>query len=318
MASTVQRFLQLTLDLFGDSAAPRSRKIESKPGFRQFPQGFDAIDDVAIRGAKPRPRPLRPAAPPDAARFAHPQANRRAVLGGQVIDYAFRRARRRSIGFTIGQDGLVVSAPRWVPLAEVDAALVAKADWIVRKLAQSHERQQRLHATRIVWADGCLLPYLGGALCVVLDPTHGFAGTAHLEPAADAAAPATLRIGLPSHADAQQIRDATQAWLMRQARNVFTARLDHFAPLLGVRWTRLRLSSAATRWGSASADGSIRLNWRLIHLTPAIVDYVVAHELSHLRVMDHSPRFWDTVATVLPDYADLRRSLRHDAVPLWE
>ena len=77
-----------------------------------------------------------------------------------------------------------------------------------------------------------------------------------------------------------------------------------------MRWTRLRLSSANTRWGSARADGSIRLNWRLMHYRPAIIDYVVAHELSHLRVMDHSPRFWDTVATVVPDYAALRRSLR--------
>ena len=58
-----------------------------------------------------------------------------------------------------------------------------------------------------------------------------------------------------------------------------------------MQWTSLRLSSAETRWGSAKADGSIRLNWRLLHYRPAVIDYVVAHELAHLRVMDHSPRF---------------------------
>jgi predicted metal-dependent hydrolase len=84
-----------------------------------------------------------------------------------------------------------------------------------------------------------------------------------------------------------------------------------------VRWTRLRLSNAGTRWGSASADGSIRLNWRLIHFRQPVIDYVVAHELSHLRVMDHSRSFWDTVATVVPDYADLRNQLKADAVPKW-
>jgi predicted metal-dependent hydrolase len=104
---------------------------------------------------------------------------------------------------------------------------------------------------------------------------------------------------------------------MRQAKELFAQRLDHFAALLGVRWKRLSLSNAGTRWGSAGSDGSIRLNWRLIHFRPAVIDYVVAHELSHLRVMDHSPRFWDTVRTVVPDYAVLRGQLKDDGLPKW-
>ncbi len=143
------------------------------------------------------------------------------------------------------------------------------------------------------------LPYLGQPLQVVLDATQsrsGRGGALHAAAAPDA--PARLVIGLPADASATQIRDAVLAWLMRDARRHFTERLDHFAPLLGVQSTSLRLSSAETRWGSAKADGSIRLNWRLLHYRPAVIDYVVAHELAHLRVMDHSPRFWNTVATV--------------------
>jgi len=97
--------------------------------------------------------------------------------------------------------------------------------------------------------------------------------------------------------------------LMRQAKSLFAQRLDHFALQLGVRYERLRLSSAGTRWGSASADGTIRLNWRLIHLKPDMIDYVVVHELSHLRHMDHSPQFWDVVASVMPDHALRRKAL---------
>ena len=160
-----------------------------------------------------------------------------------------------------------------------------------------------------------MLPYLGEPLTVVLDPSHGFAGKGGALVAATEQP--SLHIGLPHSASPAQIRDAVQAWLMRDARRHFTARLDHFAPLLGVRWASLRLSSANTRWGSAKADGSIRLNWRLLHYRPAIIDYVVAHELAHLRVMDHSPRFWDTVATVVPDYAQLRSRLRDEPAPLW-
>ena len=105
---------------------------------------------------------------------------------------------------------------------------------------------------------------------------------------------------------------------MQEARAMFVQRLDHFAPLLQVRWTQLALSNAATRWGSARSDGSIRLNWRLVHCELAVLDYVVAHELSHLRVMNHSQRFWDTVRSVVPDYAVLRARLKDDQhLPRW-
>ena len=102
-----------------------------------------------------------------------------------------------------------------------------------------------------------------------------------------------------------------------EAQRVFTERLDHFAPKLGVRWRKLALSNAGTRWGTAHSDGTIRLNWRLIHFRLPVIDYVVAHELSHLRVMDHSPRFWDTVASVVPDYMHLRGQLKDEALPPW-
>ena len=82
-------------------------------------------------------------------------------------------------------------------------------------------------------------------------------------------------------------------------------------------WRKLSLSSAGTRWGSARADGAIRLHWRLIHFRTSVIDYVVAHELSHLRVMDHSPRFWDTVRTVVPDYEFQRDQLKDESVPRW-
>ncbi|MCC2674880.1 MAG: hypothetical protein K0R58_1827, partial [Ramlibacter sp.] len=118
-------------------------------------------------------------------------------------------------------------------------------------------------------------------------------------------------------AQPSQIRDAVQAWLMRQAKRLFAERLDHYAPQLKVQWRKLTLSSAGTLWGTAHSDGSIRLNWRLVHFGLPVIDYVVAHELSHLRVMDHSPRFWETVRTVVPNYSELRSKLKDEAIPAW-
>jgi predicted metal-dependent hydrolase len=204
-----------------------------------------------------------------------------------------------------------VSAPKWVPLREVEAALQEKATWVLRKLDEMREREQRQTSARIDWRDGVTLPFLGDTLTVLLDPSHAFTAVGGGRTAD------VLRIGLPVNATPEQIRDAVQAWLMRQAKQLFIERLNHFAPQLQVQWRKLSLSNAGTRWGSARIDGSIRLNWRLIHFKLNVIDYVVVHELSHLRVMDHSPRFWDTVRSVVPDYATLRGQLKDDTVPLW-
>ena len=147
---------------------------------------------------------------------------------------------------------------------------------------------------------------------MVLDPRHAFDGVGAVLNTDGEALPGvprlTLHVGLPQHADAgaDPRRGAGLADAPGQARcspSGWTTSRRSWA-CNGASW---RCSSAGTRWGSASADGSIRLNWRLIHFRLPVIDYVVAHELSHLRVMDHSPRFWDTVRTVVPDYAAAAR-----------
>ena len=264
--------------------------------------------------------PLSQSLPP--AQFAHPRASRHIALATCDVAYAFRRAKRRTIGMVIGPDGLEVRAPRWVTLGEVESTLHEKADWIVRKLVEMQEQQRRLGEARIQWCDGVVLRYLGASLQVVLDSSAALKkNSAQLETSGNVDPKAktlyVLRIGLPTNASPEQIRDATQAWLMRRAKELFAERLNHFAPQLGVAWKRLSLSSASTRWGTASADGAIRLNWRLIHHKLEVIDYVVAHELSHLRVMDHSPQFWDTVKSVMPDYPARRRVLRDEPLAPW-
>jgi predicted metal-dependent hydrolase len=327
----LQGLFQLTLDLFGQEEGPQVpapalvvavQKLEEKQPSSLENKAIAAIESVASV-APFKAEPLRDVMAP--ANFRHPQANRESRLRDAVVAYEFKRARRRTIGFQVGAEGLVVSAPKWVPLHEVEAALQEKAAWVLKKLDETRVRKAQLDANRIEWRDGTSLPFLGEPVIVVLDPRHAFGDVGavlHTDESAPnltlAGVPRlTLHVALPHSATPAQIRDAVQAWLMRQAKRVFTERLNHFAPLLAVQWQKLSLSSAGTRWGSASADGSIRLNWRLIHFNLSVVDYVVAHELSHLRVMDHSPRFWETVATVLPDYASLRHQLKDDSLPRW-
>ena len=277
-----------------------------------------AIANVANEPSLPTQTLQQALAP---ATFAHPRASRESLLGGIAVGYEFKRGKRRTIGFSVSSQGLTVSAPKWVPLHEIDKAVVEKSGWIVKKLQETRERHDRLESARIDWKDGCTLAFLGEQVIVVLDPRHAFGGVgAELKSSLDTlpgVTHLTLHVGLPHTATPEQIKDAVQAWLVRQAKRIFTERLIHFAPTLNVQWRKLSLSSAGTRWGSASADGAIRLNWRLIHFKQSVIDYVVVHELSHLRVMDHSPRFWDTVRAVVPDYAALRSQLKDEGAPRW-
>lgn len=326
----MNRLLQFTLDLFEREPTPAAppapvkrraappRRVKATP--TPEPQLF-----TPPRPQAPAPDPAGPPAEPltqviAPMSFRHPQANRELLLQGSWVAYRFERARRRSIGFIVGPEGLVVRAPRWVPQAEVDAALRTKSGWIVRKLDEARERQSRQAAASVSWTDGAELPFLGEPLRVCLQAGALAGGQLHSLPpeaAAEQGVRHLLSLGLPPQAEPSQIKDAVQACLMREAKALFVQRLDHYAPQLGVQWKKLALSNAGTRWGSARIDGSIRLNWRLIHFSLPVIDYVVVHELAHLRVMDHSPRFWDTVAAVVPDHAERRLQLRQDALPRW-
>jgi len=278
---------------------------------------FDSVADAVPATAATMDR-----FPP--AVFLHPQGSREIVLGGHTVSYALKRVRRRSIGFIVGTDGLSVNAPNWVGVRDIESALREKASWILGKLHEQQQRGRRLQSARVDWRDGATIPFLGQTVVVVLDQRAGITLSGAVLDAgsgdaldAGCASPRRLHIGLPPGALPEQIRDAVQSWLQRQAKRVFAERCDAYAARLGVSYRRLSLSSAQTRWGSASADGSIRLSWRLIHFGLPTIDYVVAHELAHLREMNHSPRFWDVVRSVVPDFERTRRALKTDVLPVF-
>lgn len=304
--------------------------------FRQ-PLQLSLFDALLAPAAKPAPSPVpAPPAPgqrpparapehpplttlaphaPGTVDHRHPQADREILLGESVVAYQLKRARRKSVGFVVSADGLVVTAPRWVGQSEIDKLLREKSAWLLRKLAEQQERRKRLESSRIEWRDGALLPFLGEPLVLVLNAAGASAHLRPIEGAASGEPRQALHLALPLSAEASQIRDVVQSWLQRQAKQVFEARCQHFAAALGVTMKRLSLSSAQTRWGSATAEGAIRLNWRLIHFRLPVIDYVVAHELAHLREMNHSPAFWEVVRSVVPDFASARESLVKEVLP---
>jgi predicted metal-dependent hydrolase len=225
---------------------------------------------------------------------------RRVIVGTEVVTYRLRRARRRSIGFQIDDQGLTVSAPRWVPLREIEAAISEKRRWILTKQREWHEWRVKRRLPSVRFADGAALPYLGGHVTLRLAASSMATHHANGE----------LRVALPLTANELQWRDAVQAWLQGEARRVFEERIHRFAGRASARYVGWTLSSARSQWGSCTHDGRIRLSWRLIHFALPLIDYVVAHELAHLEELNHGPRFWRAVSQLLPGFEAARDEIR--------
>ncbi len=231
---------------------------------------------------------------------------RQVQVGNHILEFTLLRSKRRSIGFMIDDDGLRVTAPKWVTLNDIDASIREKQRWILSKLTERRERSARRLQPAMQWCDGATLPYLGAMLTlrIVAAQRNGIDHDSHSK---------TLIVCLPAAASEQQLKDRVQGWLQQEAKRIFHERLPLYAEKLGVTYRSYALSSATTQWGSCTADGRIRLNWKLIHFSLPLIDYVIAHELSHLREMNHGPQFWATVQSIFPDFEAAKKALRQQA-----
>jgi predicted metal-dependent hydrolase len=235
-----------------------------------------------------------------------PKGKRRVHVGEHILDYTLVRSKRRSIGFMIDDDGLRITAPKWVTLTEIENAICEKQRWIFTKLNERREHSARRLQPQMEWRDGATLPYLGNDITLRILGTQA-AGIAYNADTKE------LTVCLPGDAAERQLKDRVQGWLQLEAKRIFAERLPIYAEKLDVSYQSFALSSAMTQWGSCTADGKIRLNWRLIHFALPLIDYVIAHELSHLREMNHSPQFWATVQSVFPEFAAAKKALRDHA-----
>jgi predicted metal-dependent hydrolase len=248
-----------------------------------------------------------PAAPAPAAPAPRP-AGRSVVLAGDAVAYQLRRARRKSIGFQIDDRGLTVSAPRWVSLRDIEAAILEKERWIRSRLEQWQQWRAKRRLPQVKFAEGGRLPFLGAELTLRLRAdlrASELALGAHGE---------ELRLALAQDAEEARVRDTVQVWLKEQAQRVLGERLQELAMRHGITYSAWALSSARSQWGACTADGRIRLNWRLIHYSLPVIDYVVAHELAHLKELNHGPQFWAQVARLLPGFEAARDHIRNEDI----
>ncbi|MFJ3055829.1 YgjP-like metallopeptidase domain-containing protein [Herbaspirillum sp. NPDC087042] len=307
--------LSLQLDLFAASepapaAAPPRDPGPALPSPTVQPPLIVTPNPVVH--AAPLPTPLIPEPPAPAKPLLAPPSGRpadgkrRIQLGEHIIDFALLRSKRRTIGFLVSDEGLRVTAPKWVTLAEIDNAIREKQRWILTKLNERRERSARRLQPQMQWRDGATLPYLGSDITLRIRTGQRLA--VYLDEVTR-----ELNVSLPADAGEQQLKDRVQGWIQARAEELFGKRLMIYADKLGVRYRSFALSSATTQWGSCTSDARIRLNWRLMHFALPLIDYVIAHELAHLREMNHSPRFWATVQSIFPEFESAKKALRDSA-----
>jgi predicted metal-dependent hydrolase len=234
-------------------------------------------------------------------RFPQQQAVGRAhlALEGRLVTYTIKRsARRRAISILVDEEGLRVGAPWDASQSAIERLLRRHAQWVVRKLEEWHVRKPPPRQ----WTDGEPLMLLGQVFTLRIDP----AGT-------EVRLDGSQLVAGAADCGSTSISRRVLEWLHAQALACFEERVEHYRRRLGVSIApQVSLSSARTRWGSCHASGRIHLNWRLIQMPVHLLDYVVAHEVSHLIEMNHSQRFWRTVSRLMPDYSERRKELRHE------
>ena len=216
---------------------------------------------------------------------------------GETISYLLEHRARRTVGLKITESGLVVHAPKRIFAFQLNQILQEKAGWILNKL-KSREANQ---VDKIQWLDGEQLLYLGQDITLKLVPSKQ--KSTHFE-----------RHELAIHAPQANIHEACSRmvlmWYKKQALLDFSRRLEVFAAKLGVATPPLTLSNAQSRWGSCNSRGEVRLNWRLLQAPPHIINYVICHELAHLKQMNHSAKFWAVVEQLFPNYKAAEKELK--------
>ena len=220
------------------------------------------------------------------------------LANGETISYLLEHRQRRTVGLKITAHGLVVHAPKRIFAFQLNQILQEKSGWIINKLQARAANQ----VDAINWANGENLLYLGQDIQLsIVQNVSNKALTFDAN---------TLTLATPTPDNQTLIQRKVIQWYQKQAGLDFSRRLAILATKLGVATPPLTLSNAKSRWGSCNSRGEVRLNWRLLQAPPHIINYVICHELAHLKQMNHSAKFWAVVESLFPNYKMAEKELK--------
>ena len=217
-----------------------------------------------------------------------------------------RSARRKTAAIKVDLDGASVRVPQDLSALRIRELVAERTHWIEQKLAVAEQKRRDLMLQNQLYAvlgNGSLIPVQGRDLVLELHQTVTVA-------IAENAGKLVLQAPRDLLGDTDQLRGLIEQWLFRLAVQELNLCINVYKQKVGVMPTAVQIKDYRARWGSCKPDGSVQLNWRLIHAPMHIMDYVVIHELCHLLEMNHSKRFWLEVQRVDPQYRVNRKWLK--------
>lgn len=227
------------------------------------------------------------------------------------MQYQLIRSNRKSIAISFDRDGnLVVKAPLWMSLQEIESFVASKKEWIAATDLRLKRARQKALAQKPRLESGDILIYLGEkrALSVIREERS----RARIKCVMD-----RLLMWVPYEADYEYRRSQLEKWYRREAQLVFAQKALEYARILNVNFEKIHIKDQKSRWGSCSGRGNLNFNWRLIMAPEPVCDYVIIHELCHLRFMDHSANFWRLVESLCPNYRQYREWLKENGGQLY-
>jgi len=213
-----------------------------------------------------------------------------------MIEYRLIRSNRKTIAIHISRDAIVeVRAPRNAPKADIDRFVSSNRDWIAKHLSAREQHVRNRAEFCLNYGDTVLMRGEEYPIAAIKSNRAGFDGECFY---------------LPPDLPPEEIKRRVIKLYRRIAKQLLTDKVTDCAKLTGVTPSAVKINGAKTRWGSCSGKNSINFSWRLIMADDDVIDYVVAHELTHIKEHNHSDRFWASLADVMPDYRKRRLKLR--------
>jgi len=232
---------------------------------------------------------------------------REVILDGQAISYIIKRSpRAKYVRLEVRPEtGLTVVIPKSYELDQLSDLLKQKSCWILGKLAKYGQVSSTTDRKEL--KSGDTIPYLGYNLRVVTRQLSREAESVRLE---------RNRLIVNTRPGSARFRLALEGWYRMQAEKLLRQKVDKLSTRLGVRYNRVIIRGQKTRWGSCSQKGNLSFNWKLIMAPEPVIDYVIIHELAHLKEMNHTKRFWHMVAEYCPGWREHREWLKEHATEL--
>ncbi|WP_299977482.1 SprT family zinc-dependent metalloprotease [uncultured Pseudoteredinibacter sp.] len=220
------------------------------------------------------------------------KASQQELPGIQLV-----RSKRKSLAITIEAGQVIVRAPLRLPKSEIQAFILKKEAWILRTVKAQSEQLAEVPQRQYI--DGEYLPWRGRSLCLRLKPGKRI----------------TERIGdelYTAIAEKSQLEERVQAWYRKEAKLVLTQKVERLAAAHGLKFAEVKVRKSKRRWGHCTSKAVLQFNWLIMLAPESVINYLVAHEVAHLRHFNHGPEFWRLVQCFEPGYQQAQAWLKEN------